>query len=78
MESLHELNAEVFLELQEMLDTPIEHQAASYELDLLGVVLGDGFEALKASESDEEIGEALRGMIITAFVIGRRHINHLV
>jgi hypothetical protein len=78
METLQELNADVFVELQKMLDTPIENQAAPFELDLLGMLLGNGLQALTASESDEETVEALREVIKTAFVIGRRHANRLV
>jgi hypothetical protein len=78
MEVLHEPNEEAVLELQQMLDTPIEDQAKLYELNLLGSVLGNGIQLLKTSESDEETCEILRQMIKSAFVIGRRHFNQLV
>jgi hypothetical protein len=61
-----------------MLDTPIEDQAASLELSLLGVVLGNGIEALKGAETEEETCSALGQIIKSAFVIGRRHASRLV
>jgi hypothetical protein len=75
---VHEMNPEVVLELQQMLDTPIEHQAAQYELSMLGIVLGNAINALKSSESDEETCEVLSHMLKSAFVIGRRHVNRLI
>ena len=77
MEPLHEPTEDAVLELQQMLETPIEDQAASYELNLLGSVLGNGIQLLNTSESDEETCEILRQMIKSAFVIGRRHFNQL-
>ena len=77
MEPLHEPTEDAVLELQQMLETPIEDQAASYELNLLGSVLGNGIRLLSTSESDEETCEILRQMIKSAFVIGRRHFNQL-
>jgi hypothetical protein len=78
MEVFHEPNEEALLQLQEMLTTPIEDQATSYELNLLGSVLTNGVELLKVSESDEETCEILRQMLKSSFVIGRRHFNQLV
>ncbi|HEY2919620.1 MAG TPA: hypothetical protein VGK77_11580 [Candidatus Binatia bacterium] len=78
MELLHEPNEEAVLQLQQMLTTPIEDQATLYELNLLGSVLTNGIQLLKASESDEETCEILRQMLKSAFVIGRRHFNQLV
>lgn len=78
MEPLHELRPDEVVELQKMLDTPIEDQAASVELSLLGIVLGNGIEALKLAESEEETCEALGQIIKSAFIIGRRHANRLV
>jgi len=78
MELIQEPTEEAVLALQQMLETPIEDQAASYELSLLGSVLGNGIHMLKTSESDEETCDILRQMIKSAFVIGRRHINQLV
>jgi hypothetical protein len=78
MEVLHEPTEESVLELQQMLETPIEDQATFYELNLLGSVLGNGLQLLKSSESDEETCDILRQMIKSAFVIGRRHANQLV
>lgn len=78
MELLHEPTDEAVLALQQMLDTPIEDQAALYELNLLGSVLGNGIQLLKTSESEEETCDILRQIIKSAFVIGRRHINQLV
>jgi hypothetical protein len=75
---LHEMNAEAVLEIQQMLDTPIENQAAQYELSMLGIVLGNAIQALKTSESDEETCEVLSHMLKSAFVIGRRHVNRLI
>ena len=62
----------------EPLNTPIEDQAASYELVLLGSVLQTGLHSLENFESEAEICEILRQMLKSAFVIGRRHINQLV
>jgi hypothetical protein len=78
MELLQEPNEEAVLQLQQMLTTPIEDQATLYELNLLGSVLTNGIQLLKASESDEETCEILRQMLKSAFVIGRRHFNQLV
>jgi hypothetical protein len=75
---LHEMNPEVVLEIQQMLDTPIEHQAAQYELSMLGMVLGNALNALQSSESDEETCEVLSHMLKSAFVIGRMHVNRLI
>lgn len=78
MEQLHEPNEEAILQLQEMLNTPIEDQAASYELNLLSSVLENGVQLLENSESNQETCEILRQIIKSAFVIGRRHSNLLV
>lgn len=78
MEQLHEPTEDAVLQLQQMLNTPIEDQAASYELKLLSSVLQNGLELLTNSESDQETCEILRQMLKSAFVIGRRHINQLV
>jgi hypothetical protein len=78
MEQLSEPTEAAVLQLQEMLNIPIEHQAASYELTLLGTVLQNGLQLLENSETCEETGEILRHMLKSAFVIGRRHINQLV
>jgi hypothetical protein len=78
MELLQEPNEEAVLQLQQMLTTPIEDQATLYELNLLGSVLTNGIQLLKASESDEETCEILRQMLKSAFVIGRWHFNQLV
>ena len=78
MEQLNEPTEDAVLQLQEMLNTPIENQAASYELSLLGGLLQTGLYSLENSESGEETCEILRHMLKSAFVIGRRHSNHLV
>lgn len=78
MEILHELNEDAVLQLQRMLDTPIEDQAARAELNLLSGLLQNGIQLLTTSESDEETCEILRQMIKSAFVIGRRHRQQLV
>ena len=78
MEMLQELNEDAVLQLQEMLNTPIEDQAALFELNLLSSLLDNGFHLLENAESDEETCEILRQVIKSAFVIGRRHINQLV
>jgi hypothetical protein len=78
MEQLNEPTEAAVLQLQEMLNTPIEDQAASYELTLLGTVLQNGLHSLENSESSEETCEILLQMLKSAFVIGRRHINQLV
>jgi hypothetical protein len=78
MGALHEPSQEAVLQLQQMLETPIENQAASYELSLLGGVLTNGMNLLKDSDSEEETCEILRQMIKSAFVIGRRHVNQLI
>jgi hypothetical protein len=78
MNLLHEPNQEAVLELQRMLETPIEDQAASFELGLLQSVLENGIQLLNKSESGEESCDVLREMIKSAFVIGRRHANQLI
>jgi hypothetical protein len=78
MESLNEPTEDAVQQLQEMLNTPIEDQAASFELNLLSSVLQNGLELLTNSESDQETCDILRQMLKSAFVIGRRHVNHLV
>lgn len=78
MEIVHELNEDAVLQLQRMLDTPIEDQAARAELSLLSGLLQNGIQLLTNSESDEETCEILRQMIKSAFVIGRRHVQQLV
>ena len=78
MELLHEPTEDAVLQLQQRLDTPIEDQAALYELNLLGSVLQNGIQLLENSESEDETCEILRQVIKSAFVIGRRHVNQLV
>jgi hypothetical protein len=78
MEQLHGLTEDAVLQLQAMLDTPIEDQAAPYELVLLGSLLQNGLQSLQNSESGEETREILRQLLKSAFVIGRRHVNQLV
>jgi hypothetical protein len=78
MELLEVPNEDAVLQLQQMLDTPIEDQAAAYELALLGNVLQNGLELIADAESNQEASEILRYMIKSAFVIGRRHFNQLV
>jgi hypothetical protein len=78
MEIDRDLHAEEILEFQKMLDTPIEDQAADYELSWLGMVLRNGIEALQGAENEEETYEALGLIIKGAFVIGRRHANRLI
>lgn len=78
MEQLHGLSEDAVLQLQAMLDTPIEDQAAPYELVLLGSLLQNGLQSLQNSESGEEMCEILRQLLKSAFVIGRRHVNQLV
>jgi hypothetical protein len=75
---LIELTEDAALQLQEMLNTPIEDQAAAYELILLGSILQSGLHSLENSENGDETCEILRQMLKSAFVIGRRHINQLV
>jgi len=78
MEQLNEPTEAAVLQLQEMLNTPIEHQAATYELTLLGNVLQSGLQSVENSESQEETCEILRQIIKSAFVIGRRHVSQLM
>ena len=78
MEPLQEPTEEAVLELQQMLETPIEDQAALYELNLLGGVLMSGINLLNEAETSEETCDILRQMIKSAFVIGRRHVNQLI
>jgi hypothetical protein len=78
MEIHQDVPAEEILEFEKMLDTPIEDQAADYELSWLGIVLRNGIAALKGAENEEETYEALGLVIKSAFVIGRRHANRLV
>jgi len=78
MDLLHEPTDEAVSELQRMLDTPIEDQAASYELNFLGSILANGIELLNDARSEEEICEIMRQMIKSAFVVGRRHSRQLI
>ena len=78
MELLEVPNQDEALQLRQMLETPIEDQAALYELGLLSQVLQNGMELLSSAESSQEAGEILRQMIKSAFVIGRRHFSQLV
>ena len=78
MEQLNEPTEAAVLQLQEMLNVPIEDQAASFELVLLGNVLQSGLHSLENSESQEEFCQILRQMLKSAFVIGRRHFNQLI
>jgi hypothetical protein len=78
MEQLNEPTEAAVLQLQEMLNVPIEDQAASFELILLGNVLQSGLHSLENSESQEEFCQILRQMLKSAFVIGRRHFNQLI
>ena len=71
-------NQEIVTQIQQMLDTPIEDQAATFELALLGGVLQNTLEMLSNAENNQEASEILRSMIKSAFVIGRRHFNQLV
>ena len=72
------LNPDAVLELEQMLAIPLEDQATADELSLLGIILGNGIQALKASESGEEACAALSNIVKSAFVVGRRHTNHLM
>ena len=78
MEQLNEPTEAAVLQLQEMLNVPIEDQAASFELVLLGNVLQSGLHSLENSENQEEFCQILRQMLKSAFVIGRRHFNQLM
>jgi hypothetical protein len=78
MERLQEPSEEVVLELQQMLDIPIEDQAAPYELNLLSGVLTNGINLLNKADNSDETCEILRQMIKSAFVIGRRHFSQLL
>lgn len=78
MEQITELSEEAIQQLQAMLDTPIEDQAASCELVLLGSLLQNGLLSLQSSEGTEETCDILRQLLKSAFVIGRRHVHQLV
>ena len=78
MEQLQMPNPDVVTQIQQMLDTPIEDQAAIFELALLGNVLQNTLEMLNGAENNDEASEILRSMIKSAFVIGRRHFSQLV
>jgi hypothetical protein len=78
MELLEVPNGDAALQLQQMLQTPIEDQAATYELALLSQVLQNGMELLSNAEDNQEACEILRQLIKSAFVIGRRHFGQLV
>ena len=78
MEIHRDLNDEAILEFQKMLDIPIEDQATDYELGWLGMVLQNGIQAVQGAENEEETYDALGLIIKSAFVIGRRHANHLI
>ncbi|HET7008095.1 MAG TPA: hypothetical protein VFK65_21525 [Candidatus Binatia bacterium] len=78
MEQLNEPTEAAVLQLQEMLNIPIEDQAATFELTLLSNVLQSGLHSLENAESAEETCNILRQMLKSAFVIGRRHVNQLM
>ena len=78
MEQQQMPNPDVVTQIQQMLDTPIEDQAAIFELALLGNVLQNTLEMLNGAENNDEASEILRSMIKSAFVIGRRHFSQLV
>ena len=78
MDQLQMPNPDVVTQIQQMLDTPIEDQAATFELALLGNVLQNTLEMLNGAENNDEASEILRSMIKSAFVIGRRHFSQLV
>ncbi len=78
MEQQQMPNPDVVTQIQQMLDTPIEDQAATFELALLGNVLQNTLEMLNGAENNDEASEILRSMIKSAFVIGRRHFSQLV
>jgi len=78
MEFLTEPSDDAVVQLQQMLNTPIEDQAALYELNLLSSVLENGIQLLGNAESDQETCDIMRQVIKSAFVIGRRHVNQLV
>ena len=78
MEVHQEPTEDAVSQLQQMLNTPIEDQAALFELNLLSSVLQNGLQLLTNSESDQETCEILRQMLKSAFVIGRRHVNQLI
>lgn len=78
MEVHQEPTEDAVLQLQQMLNTPIEDQAALFELNLLSSVLQNGLQLLTNSENDQETCEILRQMLKSAFVIGRRHVSQLM
>ena len=78
MEQQQMPNPDVVTQIQQMLDTPIEDQAATFELALLGNVLQNTLEMLNGAQNNDEASEILRSMIKSAFVIGRRHFSQLV
>lgn len=78
MERVELPTEEAVSQLQQMLETPIEHQAASFELTLLSSILQSGMQSLSDAENNEEAFEILRQIIKSAFVIGRHHHDQLV
>lgn len=78
MEHVAMISAETVVELQQMLDTPIENQAGNVELALLSNILQNGMESLADADSNEETREILRQLVKGAFVVGRRHYNQLI
>lgn len=77
MDQIAELSEEAVRQLQAMLDTPIENQATTCELALLGSLLQKGLLSLQNSESTGETCDILRQLLKSAFVIGRRHVSQL-
>ncbi|HSK29408.1 MAG TPA: hypothetical protein VLA17_05545 [Candidatus Limnocylindria bacterium] len=75
MPQLNEPIADASLQLEEMLNIPIEHQTTLHELTLLGTVLQNGLQSLENADTREEACEIIRQMLKCAFVIGRRHSN---
>jgi hypothetical protein len=52
MEALHQSTEQVVLQLQQMLDTSVEDQAALYDLNSLAASLQQGIDVLNESKGE--------------------------
>lgn len=72
MEALETVSVEAAAELRQMIEMPIEEQAADVELVLLQNVLQSAIQAFAGAADIEQAAVILSEVIKSAYVIGRR------
>lgn len=78
MEQLELPSEQALIQLQQMLDTPLENQASNFEVALLGNILQIGLQLLKDAGHDPKIFEVILFQLLkNAFVLGRSHRGQL-